>query len=59
MMDVLGHDNVDHAKLDSGEASKVRLAAQGMDRPVVDAQAGEPRGEPPHNPLINTDNGRL
>ncbi|PBB86316.1 hypothetical protein CK216_13675 [Mesorhizobium sp. WSM3876] len=33
-MDVLGHDDIDHAELYSREASQVRLAVQGMDRVV-------------------------
>jgi hypothetical protein len=34
LMDVLGHDDIDHAELYSREASQVRLAVQGMDRVV-------------------------
>ena len=60
-MDVLGHDDIDHAELYSREASQVRLAVQGMDRVVRlvtrKPLLGEPRGEPPHKPLINNDNG--
>lgn len=33
-MDVLDHDDIDHAKLNSREASQVHLAVQGMDRVV-------------------------
>lgn len=32
LMEVLGHDNIEHAELYSREASQVRLAVQGMDR---------------------------
>lgn len=57
MMDVLGHDNIDHAELYSREASQVRLAVQGMDRveqlvtrkPMLGEPVGEPRGESPYN----------
>jgi hypothetical protein len=64
-MDVLGHDDIDHAELYSREASQVRLAVQGMDRvvrlvtrkPLVGEPTGEPRGEPPRKTLINNDNG--
>ncbi|NGO54300.1 tyrosine-type recombinase/integrase [Allomesorhizobium camelthorni] len=61
LMDVLGHDDIDHAELYSREASQVRLAVQGMDR-VVRLVArrpllGEPVGEPSNKPLINNDNG--
>ncbi|BCG71625.1 hypothetical protein MesoLj113a_27830 [Mesorhizobium sp. 113-1-2] len=56
LMDVLGHDDIDHAELYSREASQVRLAVQGMDRvvrlvtrkPMLGEPIGEPRGEPPH-----------
>jgi integrase len=59
LMDVLGHDDIDHAELYSREASQIRLAAQGMDRvvrlvtrkPLLGEPAGEPRGEPPYNPI--------
>ena len=34
LMEVLGHDDIDHAELYSREASQVRLAVQGMDRVV-------------------------
>ncbi|TIV53940.1 MAG: integrase, partial [Mesorhizobium sp.] len=65
MMDVLGHDDIDHAELYSREASQVRLAVQGMDRvvrlvtrkPMLGEPIGEPRGEPPYKSLINNDNG--
>jgi hypothetical protein len=65
LMDVLGHDDIDHAELYSREASQVRLAVQGMDRvvrlvtrkPLLGEPVGEPRGEPPHKALINNDNG--
>lgn len=61
LMDVLGHDDIDHAELYSREASQVRLAVQGMDRVVrlVTRRPllGEPVGEPPRKPLINKDNG--
>lgn len=64
-MNVLGHDNVEHAELYSGEASQVRLAVQGMDRvvrlatrkPMLGEPVGETRGEPPYKALINNDNG--
>jgi hypothetical protein len=64
-MDVLDHDDIDHAELYSREASQLRLAVQGMDRvvrlvtrkPLLGEPVGEPRGEPPHNLLINNDNG--
>ena len=64
-MDVLGHDDIDHAELYSREASQIRLAVQGMDRvvrlvtrkPLLGEPTGEPRGEPPHKQLINNDNG--
>lgn len=59
MMDVLGHDDIDHAELYSREASQVRLAVQGMDRvvrlvtrkPLLGEPVGQPRGEPPFNAL--------
>ena len=65
MMDVLGHDDIDHAELYSREASQVRLAVQGMDRvvrlvtrkPLLGEPVGEPHGEPVNKPLINNDNG--
>lgn len=65
LMDVLGHDDIDHAELYSREASQVRLAVQGMDRvvrlvtrkPMLGEPIGEPRGEPPYKALINNDNG--
>jgi hypothetical protein len=61
LMDVLGHDDIDHAELYSREASQVRLAVQGMDRVVRLVTRKpllcEPRGEPPHKTLINNDNG--
>ena len=65
LMDVLGHDDIDHAELYSREASQVRLAVQGMDRvvrlvtrkPMLGEPIGEPRGEPPYKSLINNDNG--
>lgn len=61
LMDVLGHDDIDHAELYSREASQVRLAAQGINRvlrlvtrkPLLD----EPFGEPPLKVLIDNDNG--
>jgi hypothetical protein len=59
MMDVLGHDDIDHAELYSREASQVRLAVQGMDR-VVRLVTRKPLlggGEPVNKPLINNDNG--
>ncbi len=34
LMEVLGHDDIEHAELYSREASQVRLAVQGMDRVV-------------------------
>ena len=62
MMDILGHDDIDHAELYSRDASQVRLAVQGMDRVVWlvtrKPLLGEPRGEPPYKALINNDNGR-
>jgi hypothetical protein len=65
LMDVLGHDDIDHAELYSREASQVRLAVQGMDRvvrlvtrtPLLGEPVGEPRGEPPRKALINKNNG--
>lgn len=61
LMDVLGHDDIDHAELYSREASQVRLAVQGMDRVVRlvtrKPMLGEHRGEPPYKALINNDNG--
>lgn len=65
LMDVLGHDDIDHAELYSREASQVRLAVQGMDRvvrlvtrkPLLGEPVGEPHGEPVNKPLINNDNG--
>jgi hypothetical protein len=49
-MDVLGHDDIDHAELYSREASQVRLAVQSMDRVVRlvtrKPMVGEPFGEP-------------
>lgn len=65
LMDVLGHDDIDHAELYSREASQVRLAVQGMDRvvrlvtrkPMLGEPFGEPVGEPPRKPLINNDYG--
>ncbi|RWG87391.1 MAG: hypothetical protein EOQ69_04145 [Mesorhizobium sp.] len=65
LMDVLGHDDIDHAELYSREASQVRLAVQGMDRvvrlvtrkPMLGEPIGEPRGELPYKALINNDNG--
>ena len=64
-MDVLDHDDIDHAELYSREASQLRLAVQGMDRvvrlvtrkPLLGEPVGEPRGEPLRKPLINNDNG--
>lgn len=32
LMDILGHDDIEHAELYSREASQIRLAVQGMDR---------------------------
>ncbi|WP_376774846.1 hypothetical protein [Mesorhizobium silamurunense] len=66
-MDVLRHDDIDHAELYSREASQVRLAVQGTDRvvrlvtrkPLLGEPIGEPRGEPPYKALINNDNGGL
>jgi hypothetical protein len=60
-MDVLGHDDIDHAELYSREASQVRLAVQGMDRvvrlvtrkPLLGEPVGKPGGEPPLKPMIN------
>lgn len=65
LMDVLGHDDIDHAELYSREASQVRLAVQGMDRvvrlvtrkPLLGEPLGEPGGEPPSKQLENNDNG--
>ena len=65
LMDVLGHDDIDHAKLYSREASQVRLAVQGVDRvvrlvtrkPMLGGPIGEPRSEPPYKSLINNNNG--
>ena len=61
LMDVLGHDDIDHAKLYSREASQVRLAVQGVDRVVRlvtrKPMLGGPRGEPSYKALINNDNG--
>lgn len=65
LMDVLGHDDIDHAELYSREASQVRLAVQGMDRvvrlvtrrPMLGEPSGEPVGEPTRKPLKNKDNG--
>jgi len=34
-MDVLGHDDIEHAELYSREAEQIRLATEGMDK-VVD-----------------------
>lgn len=34
MMDILGHDDIQHAELYSREANQVRLAIKGMDRVV-------------------------
>lgn len=53
LMDVLGHDDIDHAELYSREASQVSPAVQGMDRvvrlvtrkPMLDEPFGEPVGE--------------
>lgn len=57
-MDVLDHDDIDHAELYSREASQVRLAVQGMDR-VVGLVTRKPLlGEPIRKLLINDDNGR-
>lgn len=62
MMDILGHDDIDHAELYSREASQVRLAVQGMDRVLRlvtrNPLLGEPRGEPVNKALINNDNGK-
>ena len=61
LMDVLGHDDIDHAELYSREASQVRLAVQGVDRVVRlvtrKPMLGEPRSEPPYKSLINNNNG--
>ncbi|WP_246677201.1 tyrosine-type recombinase/integrase [Mesorhizobium sp. B3-1-8] len=65
LMDVLGHDDIDHAELYSREASQIRLAVQGMDRvvrlvtrkPMLGEPFGEPVGELARKPLINNDNG--
>lgn len=60
-MDVLGHDDIDHAELYLREASQARLAVQGMDRVVRlltrKPLLGEPSGEPPLKALIDNDNG--
>lgn len=64
-MNVLGHDDVEHAELYSREASQVQLAVQGMDRflrlatrkPMLGEPVGETRGESPYKALINNDNG--
>ena len=64
LMDVLGHDDIEHAELYSREASQVRLAVKGMDRvvrlvtrkPLLGEPLDKPKtfgGEPPYNPLIN------
>nr|WP_246680327.1 hypothetical protein [Mesorhizobium sp. B2-8-9] len=54
-MDVLAHDDIDHAELYSGEASQVRLAVQGMDRVVRlvtrKPMPGGPVGEPARKSL--------
>ncbi len=61
LMDVLGHDDIDHAEIYSREASQVRLAVQGMDRVVRlvtrKPMLGEPIDEPLYKALINNDNG--
>lgn len=60
-MEVLGHDDIDHAELYSREASQVRLAVQGMDRVVRLATrrpiVAEPSGESAGKPLRNYDSG--
>jgi hypothetical protein len=63
LMDVLGHDDIEHAELYSREASQVRLAVKGMDRvvrlvtrkPLLGEPLDKPKtfgGEPPYSPLI-------
>ena len=59
LMDVLCHDDIDHAEFYSREASQVRLAVRGMDRGVrlvtresmLGEPIGKPRGEPPYKAL--------
>lgn len=57
LMEVLGHDSIQHAELYSREAEQARMARSGMGkasnrlRPRLKVVRGEPSGEPSSNPI--------